>query len=54
MSEPTHDKEPEGQPPAGKWEAIRYAVRGWGTTVRLCVVCVVIEAPMLLWSIMRR
>lgn len=39
---------------AGKWPTIRYAVRGWGPTARLCVISLVTEAPLLLWAATRR
>jgi hypothetical protein len=34
-------EDPEG----GKWRTIRYAIDGWGTTVRLVAVVVAISAP---------
>lgn len=52
--------DPTGNTPAerentqvSKWAAIRYAVRDWGTTFRLCMICVVIEAPVVAWTILR-
>jgi hypothetical protein len=32
----------------GKWETIKYAISGWGTTVRLVVVLVVLSGPIYL------
>ena len=46
--------EPEDrQAQASKWATICYAVRAWGTTFRLCVICLVIEAPVLAYAILR-
>jgi hypothetical protein len=38
----------------GKWAAVRDAMATWGTTVRFCVIVVVINAPILLLLIIRR
>ncbi len=39
------------EPRQGKWSTIRYAIGGWGTTVRLLIVLLVISAPtyLVLW-----
>jgi hypothetical protein len=42
------------QEASGKWATVRYAVRGWGPTARLCVISLVTEAPLLLWAVTRR
>jgi len=47
MNVPVRDQESQ-RPHGGKWETIRYAIGGWGTTVRLLLVLVVISAPILL------
>jgi len=33
------------EPKVGKWETIRYAIDGWGTTFRLLVILLVLSAP---------
>jgi hypothetical protein len=38
----------------GKWAAVRDAMGAWGTTVRFCVIVVVINTPILLLLIIRR
>jgi hypothetical protein len=38
------DEEPRG----GKWGTIRYAIRSWGTTIRLLTVLPVMSAPIYL------
>jgi hypothetical protein len=43
-----------GTQEVGKWSTIRYAVRGWGTTVRLCLICLIPELPFVLYLILRR
>lgn len=48
--------DPESEPPHGcKWETIKYAIGGWGTTVRLLVVLLAISAPacLIIWAIHR-
>lgn len=35
------------------WSTIRYAVSRWDTTVRLCVVCLVLQAPLLITAMRR-
>ena len=32
----------------GKWATIRDALSSWGKTVRLCLLCVALEAPALI------
>jgi len=38
----------------GKWAAARDAMGNWGTTVRFCVIVVVINTPIFLFLIIRR
>jgi hypothetical protein len=38
----------------GKWAVARDAMGNWGTTVRFCVIVVVINTPILLLLIIRR
>jgi hypothetical protein len=40
-------------PPGGKWPSILDAARSWGSTLRFCVICLVIEAPLLAWPLLR-
>jgi hypothetical protein len=45
---PARARRSGSQDAAGKWATIRYAVRSWPTTVRLCLICAVVEAPLIL------
>jgi hypothetical protein len=47
MNVPASRPEPE-DPNGGKWETIRYAIGGWGTTIRLLIVLLVISTPVYL------
>ena len=38
----------------GKWLATRSAAERWGTTIRFSVISAVIEAPVILWLVVRR
>jgi hypothetical protein len=44
MKLPGNTRDPE-ESEGGKWGTIRYAIGGWGTTVRLLVVVVALSAP---------
>jgi hypothetical protein len=52
VNDTSNDRGPDNDEP-GKWAAVRDAMRGWGTTTRLCMIVAVIEAPMLLWAVVR-
>jgi hypothetical protein len=38
----------------GKWLVTRSAAERWGTTIRFSVISAVIEAPVILWLVVRR
>ena len=37
---------------SGRWETIRIAIRDWGPTVRLCLVLLVIDVPVVLGAVL--
>lgn len=39
------DENKSEEPQGSKWETIRYAIGGWGTTLRLLIILVVVSAP---------
>lgn len=36
---------------SGKWWAMRSAADRWDTTIRFCLICVVLQVPLLVWLI---
>jgi hypothetical protein len=44
MKIPRNTRDPDDSE-GGKWGTIRYAIGGWGTTVRLLALMVAISAP---------
>jgi hypothetical protein len=45
------------EPHGGKWDTIRYAIGGWGTTLRLSIVLAMLSAPtclMIIWWLTHR